>query len=72
MADHPTYAHDSVVSEAIAKDLISAVLAIGERERAGKGWKDLGDVPGLERLLGKFRSGCGSDKNENGDGDKTS
>ncbi len=58
VASHSDYAHDSVVSEAITKDLIGAVIDIGDRECAGRGWKGL-RVPGLERLLGNFRGGCG-------------
>lgn len=59
VAAHPAYKQDSVVSEEITKDLVGAVIQVGERECAGKGWKGL-DVPGLGKLLGDFRGGCGS------------
>lgn len=52
---HPNYNHDSVVDDVITHDLIGAVVAIGERESAGHGFGGL-DVPGLPKLLGKFRS----------------
>ncbi|KAF4880500.1 Glutamate--cysteine ligase [Colletotrichum siamense] len=55
---HPGYAHDSVVSEEIQKDIVAAVIAVGERETAGKGFGGL-DVYGLPSLLGDFRRGCG-------------
>jgi glutamate--cysteine ligase catalytic subunit len=55
---HPSYEHDSVVSEEITKDLIGAVIRVGEREQAGKGFAGLG-IPNLGRLLGDFRGGCG-------------
>lgn len=58
VAGHPAYKADSVVSEEVNKDLIGAVIQIGERECAGRGFKDL-DIPGFEHLLGKFRRGCG-------------
>lgn len=59
VAQHPAYNHDSVVSDEINKDLISAVIKIGDREQAGKGWLGL-PVPDVELLLGRFRSsGCG-------------
>jgi glutamate--cysteine ligase catalytic subunit len=58
VAAHPAYEKDSLVNDEIQKDLVAAVIAIGEREAAGKGFKGL-NVPGLERLLGGFRSGGG-------------
>ena len=57
VAHHPKYEKDSVVSEEINKDLIGAVIAIGEREQADRGFKGL-DIPDLGKLLGKFRGGC--------------
>ncbi len=61
VATHPAYARDSVVPDAVARDLVAAVIAIGEREQAGAGWKGLDreGVPNLDRLLGPFRGGCG-------------
>ncbi|GKT90709.1 glutamate-cysteine ligase [Colletotrichum tofieldiae] len=53
---HPAYKHDSAVGEDIQKDIIAAVIAIGERETAGKGFGGL-DVHGLPKLLGNFRRG---------------
>ncbi|KAI1762368.1 GCS-domain-containing protein [Hypoxylon sp. FL1150] len=59
VAKHPGYARDSEVTDQITKDLVSAVVDIGEREQEGRGWKDL-PVPDVEHLLGSFRStGCG-------------
>ncbi|KAI0893465.1 GCS-domain-containing protein [Annulohypoxylon nitens] len=59
VAKHPSYARDSVVSDQITKDLVAAVVEIGEREQESRGWRDL-DALAVERLLGKFRSsGCG-------------
>lgn len=55
---HPCYKHDSVVDDDIAHDLIGAVIAIGERESAGKNLAGL-DIHGLSRFLGRFRGGCG-------------
>ena len=55
---HPAYARDSVVSDEITRDLVRAVIDIGDREQAGRGWKGL-QVPNLEKLLGDFRGGCG-------------
>ncbi|KAK2609282.1 glutamate--cysteine ligase [Conoideocrella luteorostrata] len=57
---HPRYKHDSVVDDVITHDLIGAVVAIGERESAGKNFAGLG-IHGLPRLLGGFRGGCGQD-----------
>jgi len=56
VANHPAYGKDSVVSEGIQKDLVGAVIAIGEREQRGEGFRVLGDeVPDLGKLLGRFR-----------------
>lgn len=57
---HPRYKHDSTIDDEITHDLIGAVIAIGEREAAGKNFAGLG-IPGLPRLLGRFRGGCGQD-----------
>ncbi|PNY27714.1 Glutamate-cysteine ligase, partial [Tolypocladium capitatum] len=59
---HPRYRHDSVVDEVMTHDLIGAVIAIGEREAAGKNFAGLG-IHGLPRLLGRFRGGCGQETN---------
>ena len=71
---HPKYKHDSVVDDEINHDLISAVIAIGERENAGRNFAGLG-IHGLPRLLGKFRGGCGQELSasptENGNGQTT-
>jgi len=67
---HPNYKHDSVVSDEINHDLIGAVIAIGERETAGRNFAGLG-IHGLERLLNGFRGGCGGSSNGNGDSSKT-
>ncbi|KAI1816331.1 glutamate-cysteine ligase [Poronia punctata] len=62
---HPRYEKDSVVNDEINKDLVGAVIKIGEREQEGKGWKGLeGDVPDLGMLLGGFRGGCGGDSSQ--------
>jgi glutamate--cysteine ligase catalytic subunit len=62
VASHPAYKQDSVVDDEIQKDLVAAVLTVGEREVSGQGFRDAG-IRGLERLLGNFRGGCGgSDK----------
>jgi glutamate--cysteine ligase catalytic subunit len=64
---HPKYKHDSVVNDEINHDLIGAVIAIGERETAGRNFAGLG-IHGLERLLNGFRGGCGGGGNtSNGD-----
>ena len=57
---HPGYAHDSAVTEQVEKDLVAAVIAIGEREVQGAGWKDMpADVaPNVEKMMGDFK-GCG-------------
>jgi glutamate--cysteine ligase catalytic subunit len=57
VATHPAYKKDSVVSEEINHDLVGAVIAVGEREQKGCGFKGLG-LNGLDRLLGGFRGGC--------------
>lgn len=57
---HPGYRHDSVVDEVVTHDLIGAVIAVGEREAAGRGFAGLG-IHGLSRLLGSFRGGCGQE-----------
>lgn len=56
---HPAYAADSVVSEEVNKDIVGAVIEIGERECGGKGFRDLSHIPGFDNLLGKFRGGGG-------------
>lgn len=57
---HAAYKADSVVSEEINKDLVGAVIEIGERECGGKGFKDLSHIPGFEDMLGNLRrGGCG-------------
>lgn len=72
---HPAYAHDSVVGEEINHDLIGAVIQIGEREGARKGFAGL-EIPGLPKLLGGFRGDCGGGRGEaeaaatNGDGEQ--
>ncbi|EMR69499.1 putative glutamate-cysteine ligase protein [Eutypa lata UCREL1] len=58
VAAHPAYRHDSVVSDEVNKDLVGAVIAVGEREQAGRGWGGLKGVPNLDKLLGPFRGGC--------------
>jgi glutamate--cysteine ligase catalytic subunit len=60
VAAHPEYKRDSVVGDAITKDLVAAVIRVGEREAKGEKLRGLcgggGDgVPGLEGLLGGFR-----------------
>ena len=64
---HPQYKHDSVVDEVITHDLIGAVIAVGEREAAGKNFAGLG-IHGLPRLLGRFRGGCGQETNGQSNG----
>lgn len=64
VAGHPSYKFDSVVPGDINKDLVGAVIDIGERECSGRGFKDLSHIPGLENLLGSFRqAGCGGGSN---------
>ena len=60
---HPQYKHDSVVDDIITHDLIQAVIAIGERENAGRNFAGLG-IHGLRQLLGNFRGGCGPSTEE--------
>lgn len=55
---HPAYQHDSVVGEEITKDLIGAVIEVGEREQAGQDLTGL-TIPKLGKLFGSFRGGCG-------------
>ncbi|KAK3378062.1 glutamate-cysteine ligase-domain-containing protein [Podospora didyma] len=57
VANHPAYARDSVVSEEITKDLVGAVVAIGEKEQKGEGFRGLDKqaAPDLGKLLGGFR-----------------
>jgi glutamate--cysteine ligase catalytic subunit len=57
VATHPAYEKDSVVSDEIAHDLVGAVIAVGEREQKGCGFKGL-DINELDKLLGEFRGGC--------------
>jgi glutamate--cysteine ligase catalytic subunit len=56
---HPDYKKDSVVSERITKDLVEAVVRIGQCEAKGKGFGELhgpgGEVPDFERLMGRYR-----------------
>ncbi|KAH6697145.1 glutamate-cysteine ligase [Plectosphaerella plurivora] len=62
VASHPAYKQDSVVDDEIQKDLIAAVLTVGEREVSGQGFNNTG-IRGLDRLLGNFRGGCGGSDN---------
>lgn len=55
---HPDYKQDSVVPESISKEIVGAVVAMGESEQKGGGWKDL-NIPHIGNLLGSFR-GCAS------------
>lgn len=57
VAGHPSYKFDSVVPEDVNKDLVSAVIEIGDRECSGKGFKGLDHIPGFGRMLGNFRRG---------------
>lgn len=57
VAGHPSYQFDSVVPEDLNKDLVGAIIDIGERECTGKGFGGLDHIRGLENLLGKFRRG---------------
>jgi glutamate--cysteine ligase catalytic subunit len=57
VATHPQYGKDSAVSETVVQDLVGAVIAVGEREQKGCGFKGLG-LNGLDKLLGEFRGGC--------------
>ncbi|KAI8629943.1 glutamate-cysteine ligase [Xylariaceae sp. FL1651] len=58
VAKHPAYGRDSVVDDKITKSLVGAVINIGEREQAGKGWNGL-NVPDLPKMLGQFRGSNG-------------
>ncbi|RCI12600.1 hypothetical protein L249_1028 [Ophiocordyceps polyrhachis-furcata BCC 54312] len=57
VAAHRGYRNDSVVSEAVAHDLIGAVIAVGECEAEGRDFDEGGllAVHGLSRLLGRSR-----------------
>lgn len=57
VARHPSYKSDSVVPEDVNKDLVSAVIEIGDRECSGRGFKGLDHIPGFGRMLGDFRRG---------------
>lgn len=61
VASHPSYKHDSVVPEEINRDLVGAVIEVGERECGGKGFGGLDHIQGFDKLMGKFRHsvGCG-------------
>ncbi|PFH59321.1 hypothetical protein XA68_12522 [Ophiocordyceps unilateralis] len=64
VAAHPGYRHDSAVDEAVAHDLIGAVIAVGEREAEGRDFDGLA-VHGLSRLLGRS---CGPSKRDAANG----
>ncbi|KAL2885012.1 Glutamate--cysteine ligase [Ceratocystis lukuohia] len=53
---HPAYKHDSVVTEEINRDLIAAVIALGDREANGERFNG-GGVHGLDKAYGNFK-GC--------------
>jgi glutamate--cysteine ligase catalytic subunit len=59
VAAHPEYKRDSVVGDAITKDLVAAVIKVGECEAKGERLRGLcggaDGVPGLEGLMGGFR-----------------
>ncbi|KAL2134286.1 hypothetical protein VTI74DRAFT_543 [Chaetomium olivicolor] len=57
VARHPEYKRDSAVGEGITKDLVAAVIRIGEAESKGEGFRgvDLDGALGLEKLLGRLR-----------------
>jgi glutamate--cysteine ligase catalytic subunit len=57
VGQHPEYQRDSVVSEKVRRDLVEAVIKVGEREGRGEGFQGLEaeGVPDLGRLLGRFR-----------------
>ncbi|AEO62432.1 uncharacterized protein THITE_2125101 [Thermothielavioides terrestris NRRL 8126] len=57
VARHPAYRRDSAVGEAVARDLVAAVVQIGQCESAGQELRSLcaEQVPGLEMLLGGLR-----------------
>lgn len=54
---HAAYQGDSVVSEEIVKDLVGAVVTVGEREQRSDGFRGLEEegVRGWGKLLGGFR-----------------
>ncbi|KKA26882.1 hypothetical protein TD95_003254, partial [Thielaviopsis punctulata] len=56
VARHPAYQKDSVVSEQINRDLIAAVIALGDREANGERFNG-GGVHGLEKLYGGLKGG---------------
>ena len=56
VATHPEYCQDSAVTEKLTKDLVGAVIAIGEREQSGAGFRGL-DIPGFTKLMNGFRCG---------------
>jgi glutamate--cysteine ligase catalytic subunit len=58
VAVHPQYEKDSVVSEQITKDIVAAIVAVGEREQQAQGFRGL-EVPGLSRLMGELVGRCG-------------
>ncbi|KAK3301246.1 glutamate-cysteine ligase-domain-containing protein [Chaetomium fimeti] len=55
VASHPEYRQDSAVGEEITKDLIAAVIQVGQCEAEGKGLEAVQGVPGLDALLGGLR-----------------
>ncbi|KAH6845126.1 glutamate-cysteine ligase-domain-containing protein [Chaetomium sp. MPI-CAGE-AT-0009] len=55
VANHPEYQRDSAVGEKITKDLIAAVIQVGQCEAEGKVSEAVKGVPGLESLLGGLR-----------------
>ncbi|KAK0616072.1 glutamate-cysteine ligase-domain-containing protein [Bombardia bombarda] len=60
VATHPKYERDSVVSEEVTKDLVGAIIKIGECEQKGKGFNGLvgdAEVPAVERVLGGLGGG---------------
>ncbi|PHH67539.1 hypothetical protein CDD80_762 [Ophiocordyceps camponoti-rufipedis] len=65
VAAHPRYRQDSAVDEAVAHDLMGAVIAMGEGEASGGDLTGLG-VPGLARLLGGPSSSSSSSSRTNG------
>ncbi|KAK4138088.1 glutamate-cysteine ligase-like protein [Trichocladium antarcticum] len=52
VATHPEYRQDSVVSERVSRDLVEAVIQVGEREAAGEGFAGMGERLALGSLLG--------------------
>ncbi|KAK4104090.1 GCS-domain-containing protein [Parathielavia hyrcaniae] len=62
VARHPAYGQDSAVGEGVARDLVEAVVRVGQCEARGERFGGLsvcaaegGGVPMLGRLLGGFR-----------------